>query len=110
MSELSKKSCVPCRGGVPPLTREQYQPLLAQLHGWQVENDSRLVRSFAFPDFVQALALVNKIGDLAEREGHHPDLFLSWGKVRVELWTHKINGLTESDFILAAKIDGLAQS
>lgn len=108
MSDLAHKTCIPCRGGVPPMTPEQYQPLLAQLNGWKVEKDHHLVRSFALPDFVQALALVNRIGDLAEREGHHPDIYLAWGMVRVEIWTHKINGLTESDFILAAKIDELA--
>jgi 4a-hydroxytetrahydrobiopterin dehydratase len=83
--------------------------LLAQLDGWTVEKQYHLSRTFNLPDFAQALALVNKIGALAEEEGHHPDLYLSWGVVRVELWTHKINGLTESDFILAAKIDQLTR-
>ncbi len=108
MNELAQKSCVPCKGGVPPLTPEQYQPMLGQLNGWKVNEKGHLARSFTLPDFAQALALVNRIGDVAERENHHPDLYLSWGMVRVEIWTHKINGLSESDFILAAKIDELA--
>lgn len=105
VSELAGKQCVPCRGGVPPLAGDQIAGLLEQLDGWTAEREHHLTRAFTFPDFVQALAAVNKIGELAEAEGHHPDLYLTWGKVRVEIWTHKIDGLTESDFILAAKID-----
>ena len=107
MSDLAKKECVPCKGGVPPMTREQIKELLPQLNGWGVEGEHHLMRSFTFPDFVKALAFVNRVGEVAEQQGHHPDIYLAWGMVRVEIWTHKINGLTESDFILAAKIDQL---
>jgi 4a-hydroxytetrahydrobiopterin dehydratase len=106
MSEaLANRSCVPCRGGTPPLTREQIAPLLEQVEGWTVEDDKKLVKSYRFPDFARALAFVNRVGEIAEAEGHHPDLHLSWGRVGAEIWTHKIGGLTESDFILAAKLD-----
>jgi 4a-hydroxytetrahydrobiopterin dehydratase len=106
-SDLASKQCVPCRGGVPPLTHDEIVPLIDQLHGWEVIHGHHLVRSYAFPDFRTALAFVNRIGEVAEHEGHHPDLQLSWGKVGIQIFTHKIDGLTESDFILAAKIDGL---
>jgi 4a-hydroxytetrahydrobiopterin dehydratase len=79
--------------------------LLAQLQGWSVEQNHHLTKSYTFPDFVQALAFTNHVGAIAERQGHHPDIFLTWGQVRIAIWTHKIDGLTESDFILAAKID-----
>ncbi|MEW6744968.1 MAG: 4a-hydroxytetrahydrobiopterin dehydratase [Planctomycetota bacterium] len=102
---LSKKSCVPCRGGVPPLTAEQIEPLAREVPRWTVEGQSRIVREFAFRDFRSALAFTNAIGEIAEAEGHHPDIHLAWGHVGVEIWTHKVGGLTESDFILAAKID-----
>ena len=107
MSDLSDKTCVPCRGGVPPLKGDQIAPLLGQLTEWQVVDQHHLSKGYTFPDFVTALALVNKIGDLAEEQGHHPDIQLTWGKVGIEIWTHKIDGLTESDFVLAAKIDEL---
>ena len=103
--ELAEKSCIPCRGGVPPLTGEQIQPLAAQVNNWNVANNHHLEKEFKFPDFKTALDFVNKAGAIAEEQGHHPDIYLAWGKVRVKIWTHKIDGLTESDFILAAKID-----
>jgi 4a-hydroxytetrahydrobiopterin dehydratase len=101
---LAEKHCVPCRGGVPPLQGPELEQLRAQLPDWQVVNGHHLERTFAFPDFKSALDFVNRAGAIAEEEGHHPDLHLSWGKVGVTTWTHKIDGLTESDFILAAKI------
>jgi len=104
---LAQKTCVPCRGGVPPLPANEIARLLEQLEGWEAAADHHLTKTFLLPDFVTALAFVNRIGELAEQQGHHPDLHLGWGKVRVDLWTHKIDGLTESDFILAAKIDRL---
>lgn len=108
MSELSKKSCVPCQGGVSPLKGAALQALHQKLgSSWKVEKEHRLVKEFTFPDFKQALAFTNRVGEIAEKEGHHPDIYLSWGKVRLEIWTHKIDGLTESDFILAAKSDDL---
>lgn len=103
---LADNKCVPCRGGVPPVAPERARELLAQLgRGWQFNKEGHLERLYTFPDFAQALAFVNHVGAIAEAEGHHPDLLLSWGKCRVEIWTHKINGLTESDFFLAAKAD-----
>jgi 4a-hydroxytetrahydrobiopterin dehydratase len=107
MPGLDAKSCVPCRGGVPALTHAEIVPLLNQLRGWEVVNNHHLTKNVGFADFATALAFVNRIGEVAEREGHHPDLTLSWGKVGITLLTHKVDGLTESDFILAAKIDAL---
>ncbi|HEV8320918.1 MAG TPA: 4a-hydroxytetrahydrobiopterin dehydratase [Myxococcota bacterium] len=107
MADLADKQCVPCKGGVPPLTAAEIVPLLAQVEGWEAVNDHHLRRTFKFPDFVTALAFVNRAGAVAEEQGHHPDLHLAWGKVTVEIWTHKIDGLTESDFVFAAKMDRL---
>ncbi len=108
MSELSRKTCVPCRGGVPPLSGEEIQPLIEQVPEWRVVDEHHLEREYTFPDFQTALDFVNRAGSLAEEQGHHPDIYLSWGKAGVKIWTHKIDGLTESDFILAAKIDLVA--
>ena len=105
MSNLAEKTCVPCRGGVPPLKGEELRKLARQVEGWEVVNEHHVKKAFKFPDFRGALAFVNKVGELAEEQGHHPDIFLAWGKVEITIWTHKIDGLTESDFILAAKID-----
>ena len=105
MAGLSEKTCVPCRGGVPPLTPAEIAPLEAQLNAWTVANHHHLSKEFTFKNFRTALEFTNAVGAIAEEQGHHPDIYLAWGKVRVEIWTHKIDGLTESDFILAAKID-----
>jgi 4a-hydroxytetrahydrobiopterin dehydratase len=102
---LAQKHCVPCRGGVPPLRGEELRNLSRQLPGWTVVDEHHLFRTFEFPDFQKALDFVNRAGAVAEQEGHHPDLTLSWGRVDAKIYTHKINGLTESDFILAAKLD-----
>ncbi|RMH10095.1 MAG: 4a-hydroxytetrahydrobiopterin dehydratase [Nitrospirae bacterium] len=103
---LADQKCVPCRGGVPPLEPAKVQELLGQLDaGWTVNKDGHLERTYTFPNFAKALEFVNTVGQIAEEEGHHPDLHLAWGKCKVEVWTHKINGLTESDFYLAAKAD-----
>jgi 4a-hydroxytetrahydrobiopterin dehydratase len=107
---LADKHCVPCRGGVLPLQGEELEKLKAQIDGWQAVDGHHLFKRYAFPNFITALAFVNRASEVAEREGHHPDLYLAWGKVEVKIWTHKIDGLTESDFILAAKIDVLFQS
>ncbi len=107
MAALSAKTCVPCRGGVPALKGQPIAELLHQLSGWTVVDEHHLDKTYTFPDFQQALAFVNRVGDLAEQQGHHPDIYLAWGKVGIQVWTHKIDGLTESDFILAAKIDEL---
>lgn len=103
---LSMKSCTPCKGGVPPLKGESITQLYQQLDkGWQIIDDHHLEKEYLFKNFLEALAFTNKLGEIAEQEGHHPDIFLSYGKVKIQLWTHKINGLSESDFILAAKYD-----
>ncbi|MBI2149297.1 MAG: 4a-hydroxytetrahydrobiopterin dehydratase [Acidobacteria bacterium] len=102
---LAEKTCVPCRGGVPPLTAGQIVPLAAQVDNWSVVENHHIEKQFKFPDFKNALVFVNKVGAIAEEQGHHPDIYLAWGKAGIKIWTHKINGLTESDFILAAKID-----
>jgi 4a-hydroxytetrahydrobiopterin dehydratase len=109
MNELANKDCVPCKGGVPPLKGAELDKLRGQLaKDWRVIKEHHLEREFTLKNFRQALDLTNKIGELAEEQGHHPDIYLTWGKVKVTIWTHKIDGLTESDFILAAKIDKLA--
>ena len=105
---LADKQCVPCRGGVPPLRGKELEELHKNVPKWTVTNEHDIHREYRFPDFKQALDFVNRVGDVAEKEGHHPDILLSWGKAEVTLWTHKINGLTESDFIMAAKIDRLS--
>jgi 4a-hydroxytetrahydrobiopterin dehydratase len=105
---LSKKTCIPCAKGTPSLKGEQLQSLYQQLKpDWKVIEEHHLEKDYAFRNFLEALAFTNRVGALAEQEGHHPDIHLSWGKVKILLWTHKINGLSESDFILAAKIDEL---
>jgi 4a-hydroxytetrahydrobiopterin dehydratase len=117
MSTLADRSCVPCRGDVPPLADADIAPLLAQLPAWTLWRAAAdhphpksplhgaLRRRYALPNFAQALALVNRIGAIAEEQNHHPDIGLGWGRVDVEIWTHKIRGLTESDFVFAAKCD-----
>jgi len=107
-TSLAERQCVPCRGGVPPLKGDELKPLQAQVPNWRVADEHHLAGVFVFPDFRAALDFVNRVGELAEEQGHHPELLLSWGRVEVKIWTHKIDGLTESDFILAAKIDRLA--
>jgi 4a-hydroxytetrahydrobiopterin dehydratase len=107
MSSLKDKQCLPCKGGAAPLKGELIAPLLEQLGGgWKVINGHHLEKEYRFDNFVDALDFVNKTGAIAEEQAHHPDIFLAWGKVKITLFTHKLNGLTESDFILAAKIDG----
>ena len=108
MPGLSARECVPCRGDVPALRGEEIAGLLEQVRGWEVVEEHHISKAFTFPDFAQGLDFVNKVGALAEEQGHHPDIHLSWGKVKLEIWTHKIDGLAESDFVMAAKIDVLA--
>jgi 4a-hydroxytetrahydrobiopterin dehydratase len=110
MSDLANLSCVPCQGGVPALKDRELDELRRKLPEWEVVNEHHLHRAFTFPDFRQALEFVNRVGELAEQQGHHPDIYLTWGKVEITIWTHKIDGLTQSDFVLAAKIDRLQQS
>jgi 4a-hydroxytetrahydrobiopterin dehydratase len=105
MTDLVHRHCTPCRGGTPPLAGAELVAFQERLPFWKVIDGHHLLKSFLFRDFVAALGFVNRVGILAEEEGHHPDLCLSWGKVDVQIFTHKIGGLSENDFILAAKID-----
>jgi 4a-hydroxytetrahydrobiopterin dehydratase len=107
MTDLSAKKCVPCMGGVPPLDASEVNRLVGQLEGWQSVDNHHITKAYEFPDFMRGVSFVNEVARVAEEEGHHPDVHLTWGKVAVDIWTHKIDGLTESDFILAAKIDKL---
>lgn len=108
MTELAARQCVPCRRDTPPLRSEEVQSMMQQVPGWTTTQDGKLTRNIKLTDFKAALALVNQIGDLAEQQGHHPDLTIhSWNQVRIELYTHSIKGLSENDFILAAKINQL---
>lgn len=108
---LADNQCVPCRGGVPSVEPAKAQELLGQLEqGWALNAQGHLEREYSFKNFAEALEFVNKVGAIAEDQGHHPDLFLAWGKCKVEIWTHKIQGLTESDFFFAAKADRVFSS
>ena len=108
MSDLAAKRCVPCKGGVAPLKGAELQALHGQLgSAWDVVGEHHLERDYKFKNFREALAFVNRVGEMAEEQNHHPDLLLSWGRARVTIWTHKIDGLTESDFVFAAKCDQL---
>lgn len=103
---LADKKCIPCRGGVAPLKGKEIEPLLHKLgNGWKVVKEHHLEKEYDFPDFRHALNFTNLLGQVAEEEGHHPEITLGWGKVKLQIWTHKIDGLTESDFIIAAKAD-----
>lgn len=105
--DFSKKHCVPCEGGTPPLTQEKEKEFLKEVPGWQVIRNGahKLRRQFKFKDFRQALEFVNRVGDIAERQQHHPDIYFTWGKVQIDLFTHAVGGLSENDFILASKIN-----
>jgi 4a-hydroxytetrahydrobiopterin dehydratase len=107
MADLAERECVPCRGGVPPMNGAEIEKLLPQLEGWQVIDEHHLQKLYRFKDFRASLEFVNRMGNLAEQQGHHPDICFGWGKAEVTIWTHKIDGLSESDFVLAAKIDKL---
>jgi 4a-hydroxytetrahydrobiopterin dehydratase len=106
-NRLADQTCVPCRGGVPPMKGTELKEILQLVPQWNAVNEHHISRIFTFPDFKQALDFVNRVGNVAEAQGHHPDILLKWGKAEITLWTHKIDGLTHSDFILAAKIDQL---
>ena len=108
MNELAEKECVPCKGGVPPLKGHELENLSRKLGGgWNVVNGHHLEKECKFKNFREALDFTNKVGELAERIQHHPDIYLAWGQVKLTLWTHKIDGLTESDFVFAAKVNSL---
>ncbi len=113
MTELADRTCIPCKGDVPPLKGDALRDLYAELGPktkWKVVDEHHLERQYNFPDFKSALAFTNRVGELAEDQYHHPDIFLSWGKVVVKIWTHKIDGLVESDFIFAAKTEALPRA
>jgi len=111
LSSLSNKSCVPCRGGIAPLTKNEYEPLLAELgEEWEVIDTHHLEKTILLKNFAEALTFTNQVGSIAEKEGHHPDIELGWGRVKIIIWTHKIDGLSESDFILAAKISDISNT
>src|SRR3989344_2579338 len=105
--DLASKKCVPCEGGDAPLARVKVEKFLNEVPKWKLDEDGilKIARNFKFKDFKEALAFVNKVGYIAEKEGHHPKISFTWGKVEITLWTHAVGGLSENDFILAAKID-----
>lgn len=105
---LLEKTCKPCKGDVIALSAADIAPLLSQLDGWKCEDDKKIIKSFRFDNFQDALDLATKVGAIAQKENHHPDLIVRWGELKVEIWTHASRGLTENDFILAAKIDQCA--
>ena len=107
--DLASKKCVPCEGGTPPMPRDEAEILLKDVTGWVINNEGllKLEKKFKFADFKKSLVFVNKVGEIAEKEGHHPNICFTWGKVEISLWTHAVGGLSENDFILAAKIDKL---
>ena len=105
MTELANRNCVPCRGDTPPLKGEELEGLRRQVPGWEVVEEHHLRRTFKFKNFREALGFVNRVGELAEEQGHHPDISFGWGYTEVTVFTHKIDGLTESDFVFAAKVD-----
>lgn len=105
---LTRMQCVPCRGGVPPLEGEELRELQEELDAdWRVIEEHHLEKEYDFPDFRSALDFVNRVGELAEEQDHHPDIYLAWGTARIKIWTHKIDGLTESDFVFAARTEAL---
>ena len=112
MSDLANKKCVPCEGNIPPFNAEEIHKYLKKVDGWEVFEDKidgfHLIKNFKFDDFLKSQEFVNKVGQIAEAEGHHPDLWFGWGYARIKIFTHAIKGLAESDFILAAKIDKIA--
>lgn len=106
-ADLAQKSCIPCQGGVPPLPESEIERLLGELVGWSLNEEKHLEKSYEFDDFRGGFEFVKRVGEMAEEQGHHPDIYLAWGKVVLEVWTHKIDGLVESDFIFAARADEL---
>ena len=114
MSDLANKKCVPCEGNIPPFNAEEIHKYLKKVDGWEVLEDKidgfHLIKSFKFDNFLKSQEFVNKVGEIAESEGHHPDLWFGWGYARIKIFTHAIKGLAESDFILAAKIDQISNA
>jgi 4a-hydroxytetrahydrobiopterin dehydratase len=111
LNPLANRQCIPCKGGVSPLKGEILHHYQAELGGeWELLDEQRLEKTYKFKNFREALDFTVRVGELAESAGHHPDIFLTWGKVKLTIWTHKISGLTESDFVMAAKVDGLGHA
>lgn len=110
MDGLASRDCVPCRGGVPPLKGDELKSYESQVVDWEVVNEHHLRKEYKFKDFAETQRFVTDVSNLAEQQWHHPDICFGWGRAEVTIWTHKIDGLTESDFILAAKIDSLGSS
>ena len=112
MSDLSEKKCIPCEGGIPSFNINEIHKYLKKVDGWDVEQDDSknfyLIKEFKFENFINSQRFVNKVGDIAEAEGHHPDIWFGWGYAKIKIFTHAIKGLAESDFILAAKIDKIS--
>jgi 4a-hydroxytetrahydrobiopterin dehydratase len=109
--DLASMECVPCKGGIPPLTPEEIRPYLEDLgNDWRVADEHHLEKEYRFKNFRQALAFMNRVGELAEEVGHHPDIELSWGRVKLTVFTHKIGGLHEADFVFAAKADRVLET
>ena len=111
MDDLHNKNCIPCRGGIPKLDISEIHKYLKKVDGWDVKKKEEiyfLERNFKFNNFLESQVFINKVGDLAEKEGHHPDIWFGWGYAKIKIFTHAINGLAESDFILAAKIDKIS--
>ena len=112
MSHLSKKKCIPCEGNIPSFNTEEIHKYLKQVDGWKVIKDAidgyHLIKDFKFQNFVESQNFVNKVGDIAEKEGHHPDIWFGWGYAKIKIFTHAIKGLHESDFVLAAKVDKIS--
>lgn len=109
-SPLTHKHCVPCQGGTAPLTQPEIDRLLGELRDtWTINEFGHLYQNYAFSNFQKAMDFANQIALIAEQENHHPDLQIAWGKCAIEIWTHKIHGLTESDFILASKIEAIRE-
>lgn len=105
MENLSTKKCVPCQGGIPPLTEDEIKEYLPNIQGWQVLENKKIHKQFTFESFSKAIDFTNKVAKIAEEEQHHPNISIDYNKVRIDIWTHKIDGLHENDFILASKID-----
>ena len=109
MNDLANKKCVPCEGNIPPFKIEEIHKYLKKVDGWEVLEDKldgfHLIKSFKFKNFAESQNFINKVGEIAEKEGHHPDIWFGWGYAKIKIFTHTIKGLAESDFVLAAKID-----
>ena len=112
MTELADKKCIPCEGGIPSFDLKEIHKYLKKIDGWDVKTDDSktyyLIKEFKFQNFLESQTFVNKVGNLAESESHHPDIWFGWGYAKIKIFTHAINGLHESDFVLAAKIDKLS--